>query len=171
MRWADVKGYEGIYTVSDHGDVKSLSRSVPHSYSGTITISERILRPGPCGCGYLQVNLAKDGVNKAAKVHRLVAEAFIPNTDNKPQVNHKNGDKADNRVENLEWVSASGNIRHAYDSGYHDQHLAKMRKLTDEQVRLIRSSKQPHSAIAFEYGVSQSTVQAIKQHKRYKEIA
>ena len=67
--------------------------------------------------GYLKVNLYKDGIGSSKRVHRLVAEAFIPNPDNKPDVNHKNGNKHDNRVDNLEWVTKSENMKHAYQTG------------------------------------------------------
>ena len=77
------------------------------------------------GCskdGYLKVNLYNDGVGSSKRVHRLVAEAFIPNPDNKPDVNHKNGNKHDNCVDNLEWVTKSENMKHAYQTGLAKPH-------------------------------------------------
>ena len=97
--WADVKGYEGRYQVSVDGEMKSLIGQ------------GRILKPSYDGRGYLHVNLRKNGTRKNGKIHRLVAQAFIPNDDpeHKTQVNHINEDKTDNRVENLEWVTPSEN--------------------------------------------------------------
>lgn len=88
----DIKGYEGLYQIGSNGTVKSF-------YNG----KERILKPGKSGKGYLQVCLCKDGKHKMYKIHRIVAETFLDNTDNLPCVNHKNEDKTDNRVENLEF--------------------------------------------------------------------
>lgn len=96
----DVPGYEGRYQVSNRGDVRS---------------ADRILKTSQDRKGYLRVKLYGDQGHKTIKVHRIVAEAFIPNPEGKEQINHKNGDKTDNRVENLEWATQSENQRHRFD--------------------------------------------------------
>ena len=108
--WKDIENYEGLYQVSNLGRVRSLERDV-YFPNGTIhRIKEKILVPGLNNDGYANVNLCKNGKKKNIKVHRLVAEAFIPNPENKSQINHKNEVKTDNSVENLEWCDCRYNI-------------------------------------------------------------
>lgn len=120
--WKDIDGYEGLYQVSNMGRVKSLERTrnmnLP-SHKKPAPVSERILTFGK-SLGYRSVTLAKCGVNKHFRVHKLVALAFIPNPDNKTQINHKDGDKHNNRVDNLEWVTPKENQRHAIKLGLRD---------------------------------------------------
>ena len=99
--WKPIVGYEGLYEVSNLGNVRSLN------YNGTGEI--KIMKPGISKNGYLQVLLYINGKRKMYKVHRLVAQAFIPNPDNKPQINHKSEDKTLNTVDNLEWTTAKEN--------------------------------------------------------------
>ena len=101
-RWVDIDGFDGMYEVSSMGRVRS---NMLHKEAG------HIMRPGDVG-RYYQVGLRKDGRYYHMLVHRLVAQAFIPNPDNLPGVNHINEDGHDNRVENLEWCTRKGNINH-----------------------------------------------------------
>ena len=121
--WKDIFGYEGLYQVSDQGRVKSLERKVRHGRGIDLTIKERILKPGTDRGGYLRVGLCDGGKQKTFKVHRLVCEAFHENPDNKPQVNHLNEIKTDNRACNLEWSTAKENCNH----GTHNERIAKTR--------------------------------------------
>lgn len=109
--WKSIKNWEGFYEVSSRGKVRSLDRVLYGG--GTKYIKKgRLLKLHPCSNGYLSVSLYNLPKQECKLVHRLVAEAFIPNPDKKKEVNHKNGDKTDNRVDNLEWVSRSENLVH-----------------------------------------------------------
>ena len=99
--WCPIKGYEGLYEVSDQGRVRSIKFG-----------KERILKPLRNTCGYLQVDLWKNGEHKMYLVHRLVAQTFTPNPDNLTEVNHKDEDKDNNSVQNLEWCDRKYNINY-----------------------------------------------------------
>lgn len=107
-QWHNIPQYEGIYQVSNLGNVKNLKN--------------KILRPMNDG-NYLNIDLYKNGKRKRYKIHRLVAETFIPNPENKSQVNHIDGNKLNNCIENLEWCTPKENTRHAFKTG-----LAKVNK-------------------------------------------
>lgn len=108
--WKDIYGYEGLYQVSDQGRVKSLERNISHWCGGERIQKERILKQNTTHGGYLRVTLYAGDKPKTLKVHRLVCQAFCKNPDNKPEVNHINEDKADNRARNLEWCTRRENI-------------------------------------------------------------
>ncbi len=113
--WVDVVGFEGQYQVSTLGRVKSLKRIINHKRYGTWLLKERILKNRHDSFGYCGVALAKNGATQYCKVHRLVASAFLQNVDNKRTVNHKNGIKHDNRVDNIEWATYSENHHLAFN--------------------------------------------------------
>jgi hypothetical protein len=121
--WRDIEGYEGLYQVSNMGRVKSLERNVVKGKGGLYKIEEKILKSGKHSGGYLYVCLYNEGKIKYYTIHRLVANAFIPNPNNFPQVNHKDEDKTNNRVENLEWCDRKYNCNY----GTHNERMAKSR--------------------------------------------
>ena len=111
--WADIKGLEGLFQISTLGRVKSLPR-LKGNGKGVFLTKEIILKPATSK-GYKFVYMQAYNEKRRAYVHRLVADAFIENPEGKPDVNHKDGDPANNNVENLEWCTESENIQHCME--------------------------------------------------------
>ena len=145
--WKDIPGYEGLYQVSDMGRVRSLDREVEglSRWGGMRVFRKkgRLMSLGSNGHGYQMVHLKDKGVRRSVSVHRLVATAFIPNPDSLSQVNHLDSDQTNNRVGNLEWTDAKGNIRHGILQGAID-----LRK--DMRPVLGVSLADPSSSVVFE---------------------
>ena len=97
--WKDIEGYEELYQVSNFGRVKRVTTG-------------RILKGGKNTSGYIQIYLYKQGIRDVNRIHRIVAQSFIPNPENKPEINHIDEDKTNNRVDNLEWVTKKENTNH-----------------------------------------------------------
>lgn len=108
LDWKPIKGFEGLYEISNAGNIRSF-----HSREA------KTLKTWESKDGYIRVSLRKNSKIYSKLVHRLVAKTFIPNPENKPQVNHIDGDKTNNKIDNLEWCTAKENIQHAYDTGLH----------------------------------------------------
>jgi hypothetical protein len=128
--WKDIKGYENLYKVSNLGNIISLK-------------TNKILKPNKGSNGYLLVHLYNNGIrSKHLLIHRLVAEAFLPNPNNYPQVNHKDYDRTNNRVENLEWCSPIQNLE--YSNVIYKASLRKERKIkcleTNEVFKSIKEA-------------------------------
>ena len=162
--WKDVVGYEGFYKVSSIGNVVAVHRR------GTRAIPES-LTPQTTRCGYSSITLVKKRARKTVNIHRLMALAFIPNPDNKPQVNHKNSIKADNRIENLEWMTNGENGKHAWDNGLRTKRFGERHWLSTLnndlviEIRRIYPTVKNYCEVARLLGVSKHQVrQVIKGH-------
>ena len=112
--WKDIYGYEGLYQCSSHGNIRSLTRTIIRKTGIAERKNGTMLIPAQNKNGYLQVSLWKDGKRKMVYVHRIVAETFLDADEKRNYVNHIDGNRLNNRVDNLEWVTASENEYHSY---------------------------------------------------------
>lgn len=110
--WKDVVGYEGLYMVSSNGRVICVGSD--RAKRATVSANGSLIMSSKENKGYLSVTFTKNNKRTQIQLHRVIAQAFIPNPHNKPQVNHINGVKSDNSIENLEWVTPSENVKHSF---------------------------------------------------------
>lgn len=168
--WKDIEGYIGFYQVSNMGNVRSLDRVVNNSRFGKIKQTGRVLKSAIDSKGYQRVALSKDRKLSTFKVHRLVAQAFLNNPSNLAEVNHIAGNKTDNKVESLEWISHRDNCIHSFANGLQigmKKESNPNSKLTIEKVKSARLEYIPYvvgyKQLADKYGVDKKTmIQAIK---------
>mgnify|MGYP001057534140 CR=1 FL=1 len=168
--WRGIKGFEDSYEVSNKGNVRSLTKKVNAPQNGGYRIVKgRNLKLTKSKKGYLVANI---GRGNTCLVHILVAEAFIPNPEGKPTVNHKgkNGCKTDNRVESLEWATYKENHEHAIATGLHKDLKGEANysnKLSEEQVKdiieTIQTTNISYRQLAIKYEVVHSTIQNINR--------
>lgn len=130
--WKDYKDYEGLYQASNLGRVRSLVRWVKGRNGSIRFCKGKILKPGTTKDGYLKVCLCKNNKVKTYLVHRIIAETFLPNPDNLPCVNHKDEDKTNNSVDNLEWCTASYNLNY----GTRNERMSKS-KINGKRSKIV----------------------------------
>jgi hypothetical protein len=188
--WAPITGFEGTYEVSNHGQVRRIAPG-PRTHPG------KLLKGRPYRKGYLRVVLHAAGSIREATLHRLVAEAFLPPParPDQVQINHIDGDKTNNRADNLEWCTGSENMRHSHAIGLRAGSHAGVRilvgrymcrravrwskaserngraKLTRLQVDEIRASSELHRVLAARYGVSKSLIGQIRAGTCWRDWA
>lgn len=174
--WLPVVGYEGLYECSNYGNVRSVTRRISLSNGGSRLRVGSVLKLGFNAKGYRQVDLSKDGTRQKYAVHRIVAFAFIsqPPTE-KHQVNHIDGNKVNNHISNLEWVTASYNMAHAHATGLfprQDGIYGSNARLTEEQVLEIRSEYSKGGCtqleLAEKHGVQRTTVWHVVNNKTWR---
>lgn len=174
-KWRPVPTLESFYEISNLGRIKSLERSIVRKDGKPMTYPSRIKKQHFDKDGYKMTSLTAEGIKTKVAVHRLVAIAFIPNPDNYPQVNHKDGNKVNNCVDNLEWCNASQNNYHAYRLGLASNKGEKngASKLTHKKVEEIRTlyktGRYQYKEIGELYGVTGGTVSAIVKRRLWKE--
>jgi|WetSurMetagenome_2_1015567.scaffolds.fasta_scaffold22974_8 hypothetical protein len=173
--WKDIPGYEGMYQCSNYGLIQSFDRYIPSAikYQDRVKRKGKIIKPFFDRYGYLKLILYKNGIKKNVTIHRLVALSFISNPENKPQVNHINGIKSDNYVNNLEWVSNIDNIKHGvanklfqYGLNHHFATLTtqELIDIKNKYIPRIYSSRK----LAKEYNVSKTLILYIIKGKTRK---
>lgn len=134
--WRDIKGYEGLYQVSNEGRVKTLGRTVTYRTGKIRYFEPKVLSQYYDKDGYCQVSFCINGKNYNKKVHRLVAQAFIPNPNNYPMVNHKDECKTNNFVENLEWCDCKYNLNYGTNPARISERVRNNKYLSKEVVQI-----------------------------------
>lgn len=171
--WVPIKGYENLYHVSDLERVKSLLRS---DKWGRIR-QEVYMTPTVNGDGYFILELYKEGKSKIKLLHRLIAEAFIPNPGNKRCINHIRSIRHDNSLSNIEWATHSENNKHAFDFGFQIKKVGSGHpgsRLNEQKVIEIRSKYSAGMGslrkLSKEYNVSVGAIQSVIERKTWKHI-
>lgn len=184
--WKSAVGYDGVYDVSDAGNVRRSPLSSPR---GNV-IPGRILKPRLKSNGYMQVHLCSGGIRRSHTVHRLVAEAFLGVPTQRMDANHKNGIKTDNRLSNLEFITPAENMSHCVKTGLYPfgrrngsctspssrprGEQTKTHKLTLQQVKSIRAERTAgatFTALAKKYGVAVSNIESIAKFRTWRSAA
>ncbi len=178
-KWSPVVGWESLYEVSSRGRVRSLDRVVKNYPDCTRVWRGRYLKATPSNAGYPIISMSNSGLVKNRMVHQLVAASFIPNTHNKPHINHKDGDKTNNNMENLEWCTHKENMQHGFATGLIPKRVnlkgekSMAAKLTDfDVVEIKRRLSLGHTCASIErdYVVGESAIREISKGRSWSHI-
>lgn len=163
-KWKPLKDFEEQYKISSSGEIRTQE-------------TNRIRKAHSDKKGYLRISLYKNGQQFNKFIHRLVAKTFIENPQNKPQINHKDGNKANNTVDNLEWVTNQENAKHAWENGLYDKatkqkqgELNHSSKLTKENILWVRESDKPAAYLAEKLSVNVTTIYRIKNKETWIHV-
>jgi len=161
--WRPIKGYEGLYEVSNTGRIKS--------HLELCRVKNKLLKGFKMEKGYIRVSLSKNKIFKTYSIHRLVAIVFIPNIENKPDINHIDNNPSNNNINNLEWVTNEENKRHSVKQGRHAHRETHSRaKLTGKDIVEIRKSRLSNRDLSNKYNIDLSIISKIKNNKIWKHI-
>lgn len=167
IEWEPITGYEGYYEVSNLGDIKRIV-----TYKGKPIL--RILKPQDDGSGYMKVRLYKQGKSKFFRVHRVVMRAFIGECPENNEVNHKDGDRANNSLDNLEYMTKSENNMHMYRVLGYKRRFINRKHLTKSQVIQIRelyaTNEYSQVDLAEKFGMNRNTISNIVRRISWKHI-
>ncbi len=175
MKWKHINGFENLYEVSNDGNIRSIARVIVRSNGRQHTIKQTTLKPAIDKCGYKRVALMKNGSLKTRKVHRLVAENFQIRTP-KTEVNHIDGNKLNNNAANLEWVTRSQNVKHAFDAGLSkplrgsDNPSAIIDEMQALTIKTLILSGEKLINISRRYGISYNIIKDINRKKTWKHV-
>lgn len=169
--WRQIPGYEGLYEVSDAGEVKTVARVQTRSNGTKLTVRSIVRKPRRTSKGYLVVDLSAPGGCKTHTVHKLVALAFIGPRPEGMELRHLNGNPQDCRLCNLQYGTR---LENAADRIAHGRQFrgegSPMAKLTEAQVLAIRSANQPQAIIAKAYGVSQKLISLVRRRVIWRHV-
>ena len=168
--WRPIKGYEGYYEVSNSGEIKSLERTIIVS-GRSRKLKEKILKPKINNDGYVHIQFSRNGCYSTFTVHRLVAEAFLEIPDDKVFVNHINGNKLDNNVQNLEWVTRSENMQHAFKLGLCSKRNRRVRILDKCSGAKYNSMKEAATINGIKYHTLKKYLNGSRINKSCLEIS
>ena len=168
--WVPIPSFQGYYEISNLARVRSVDRVVVKSDGSKVRKTSQLRKVHINADGYLQLILVKDSIICHTSLHIQVACAFIPNPDNLPEVNHKDGDKTNCLPYNLEWGTHLDNMRHAVKNKLRTYEGKTYKKLSKETILIIFNSLERTGLLAKKYGVTKSSIQRIKNGKTYSNI-
>lgn len=173
--WLPIEGYENFYEVSNWGRIKSLEKIVSYNNGQMRLYEEKILKLNPSN-GYRTISLVKEKIKTTAMVHRLVGLAFIPNPDDKPFINHEDGDRSNNYYLNLSWSTNSENQLHSYNVlgnkavRGEDNGASKLSSMAVHFIRNLYATGISQNEIGSQFGVCQEAVRKIVYKKTWAHV-